>query len=32
MDYIIFYSVSNDAVDILCIVSGYRNLQDILVE
>jgi hypothetical protein len=32
MDYIIFYSVSNDAVDILRIVSGYRNLQDILVE
>jgi toxin ParE1/3/4 len=32
MDYIIFYSVSDDAVDILRIVSGYRNLQNILVE
>ncbi|MEL7072243.1 MAG: type II toxin-antitoxin system RelE/ParE family toxin [Cyanobacteria bacterium J06581_3] len=29
MDYIVFYSVSDDAIDILRIVSGYRNLQGI---
>ena len=29
MDYIVFYSVSDDSIDILRIVSGYRNLQGI---
>jgi toxin ParE1/3/4 len=28
MDYIIFYSVSDDAIDILRVVSAYRNLQN----
>lgn len=32
MDYIIFYSVSDNAVEILRVLSGYRNLQGIFVE
>ncbi len=32
MDYIIFYDVSDDTIDILRAVSGYRNLQDIFAE
>lgn len=32
MDYIVFYCVSNDAVEILRVLSGYRNLQGIFVE
>ncbi|MEO1389829.1 MAG: type II toxin-antitoxin system RelE/ParE family toxin [Cyanobacteria bacterium J06634_6] len=29
MDYVVFYSVSDNSIDILRIVSGYRNLQGI---
>ncbi|MGB3786513.1 MAG: type II toxin-antitoxin system RelE/ParE family toxin [Phormidesmis sp.] len=32
MDYIIFYGVSDDAIDILRVVSGYRSLQGIFAE
>ncbi|GAB4206833.1 MAG: type II toxin-antitoxin system RelE/ParE family toxin [Coleofasciculaceae cyanobacterium] len=32
MDYIIFYRVVGDDVEILRVVSGYRNLQDVFPE
>jgi toxin ParE1/3/4 len=32
MDYIIFYQVINDDVEILRVVSGYRNLQNLFEE
>lgn len=32
MGYIVFYRVSDDSVEILRVVSGYRNLQDIFSE
>lgn len=32
MNYIIFYRVLSDNVEILRVVSGYRNLQDIFPE
>ncbi len=32
MDYIIFYYVSDDAIDILRVISGYRNLKGIFTE
>ena len=32
MDYIIFYSISDDAVEILRVVSGYRSLQGVFEE
>jgi toxin ParE1/3/4 len=32
MNYIIFYRVVGDDIEILRVVSGYRNLQDVLSE
>lgn len=32
MGYIVFYSVSDNEVNILRVVSGYRDLQDIFSE
>lgn len=32
MGYIIFYRVIEDDVEILRVVSGYRNLQDVFPE
>lgn len=32
MGYVIFYRVLDDSIEILRVVSGYRNLQDIFSE
>lgn len=32
MNHIIFYRVMNDDIEILRVISGYRNLQDIFSE
>jgi len=32
MHYIIFYRVINDDIELLRVISGYRNLQEILSE
>ncbi len=32
MRYVIFYRVINDNIEILRVISGYRNLQEILSE
>lgn len=32
MNYIIFYRVVDDHIEILRVISGYRNLQEILSE
>lgn len=32
MNYIIFYRVTDDDIEILRVVSGYRNLQDVFSE
>ena len=32
MDYIIFYHISDDAIEILRVVSGYRNLQGVFAK